>query len=345
MMKLFRKILACFTSLIIIFCLFGVVLLWQGYRFYVQTPSKQAEERTFEVVAGSGLSRVADSLKEEGFIANAFWFKVYAKLSGNARVLQAGEFTLQEGMNYKSIGNTLLQGTTDEVSITIPEGYTIEQIGEVVRGSFDISEEEWDRVVAAGGPFEDHPFVVAARKPAALSLEGYLFPDTYRFFEDSTAEDIVGRMLLEMQENVEAANVRLSVYENGPTTLHEYLTLASILEREVRGERDMKIVSGIFYNRLEIGMALQMDSTVNYVTGKKTPGISLADTEIDSPYNTYMYAGLPPGPISNPGSQALNSLAMAEETDYFYFLTDAVGTVYYGVTHDQHVANKNAYLR
>jgi UPF0755 protein len=194
--------------------------------------------------------------------------------------------------------------------------------------------------------FETNEFLVRAGKPDHVDLEGYLFPDTYRFAPDATGNKIVDQLLATMEQRLTEADAWFAVGKDQEfQSMHELLTLASILEREVRQPETMKMVSDIFRKRLEIGMALQADSTVNYITGGDNPSVSLADLEIDSPYNTYKYPGLPPGPISNPGINALTAAAYPQGNDYFYFLTDAQGNVYYATTHDEHVANKNRYLR
>lgn len=314
-------------------------IVWQSYRFWLQ--QSDAEPVAFVVEQGSGLSVIADDLKHQNFVSNAFWFKVYAKLDGTARQLQAGTFEVRPGASYASIVDELIQAESDEVTITIPEGYTIAQIGEVVQAQLAITQEDWDLWTGAASPLETQHDFIARYKPDDVDLEGYLFPDTYRFFRDATAEDVVREMADTLEARVDAQGI----VPPAEMTMHELITLASIIQREVMQPEEMELVSGIFHNRLDIGMALQADSTVNYVTGKDTPSITLEDRDIDSPYNTYLYPGLPPGPISSPGLHALESAALPAETAYFYFLTDPEGNVYYAVTHDEHVANKNTYMR
>ncbi|PIT86934.1 MAG: endolytic transglycosylase MltG, partial [Candidatus Magasanikbacteria bacterium CG10_big_fil_rev_8_21_14_0_10_43_6] len=230
-----------------------------------------------------------------------------------------------------------------EVTITIPEGYTIAQIGDVVTTQLTISQADWDWLTGMDSTFEAHDIMRLAEKPEHVDLEGYLFPDTYRFFADASVEDVVGRLLDEMETVL--LEVDTSDWPDELETYHDVLTLASILEREVQDSDDMAMVADIFLKRLAIGMPLQADSTVNYVTGGDSPAISLDDRDIDSLYNTYRYAGLPPGPISNPGREAISAVLNATSNDYYYFLTTPEGEVIYAVTHDQHVQNKALYLR
>lgn len=341
-----KKIIQFCLGLFVIIVGVFVVVFHQGYKFWLNNPPKDATEYVFTVDSGESFRLIADRLEEEGIIANSFWFTVYAKFAGIASSVQAGEFVIFPGDDYASIGRILLNAKTEEVQVTIPEGYTLKQMGEVLAEKFDFTEADWAIVTGMESPLEDHPFITRAGKPENVDLEGYLFPSTYRFFAESTAEDIATIMLEQMEEEVDALTLTLTTDEiiDTPHSIHEMLTLASIVEREVRKPDEMKTIAGIFYNRLEIGMPLQSDATVNYITGGIDPSISLADTQLDSLYNTYKYAGLPPGPISNPGHNALIATASPAQTDYYYFLTSDDGTVYYGETYDQHLDNKARYL-
>lgn len=302
----------------------------------------------FVVEPGDSLVAVADKLEEQEVIHSAFWLKVYLKLNKDTGQLQTGEYALAPGDSYARILRSLQSPKRHEVRITIPEGYTLDQIGDVVTNNFDITKEAWNFAVGPESPLVEHKFVVLAQKPAGVGLEGFLFPDTYNFFDTATAEDVVKKMIDTMERRVTDADVNmvtLSARTDEVTTLYDLLILASVVQREVLRPGEMKDVADIFYKRMQIGMRLQADSTVNYVTGKKTPGISLKDTELDTPYNTYLYAGLPVGPISNPGFDAIVAAAHPNPNPYYFFLTSPAGEVKYGVTHDDHIRNRNLYLR
>ncbi len=229
-----------------------------------------------------------------------------------------------------------------EVTVTIPEGFTLTQIGQRVREALPhITEADWTMVVGTDSSFETDPFVVSSEKPDEIDLEGYLFPDTYRFFTDATAEDVVHKLLQTMQEKYTS----VSGLQDSDLSAHEVLTLASIVEREVTSSEDRARVADIFLRRLGAGMALQADSTVNYVTGKNAPSVSNEDRQIDSPWNTYLYPGLPPGPIASPGLASIKAVLEPKANDFWYFLTDADGVVHYARTNDEHNLNKAKYLR
>ncbi len=313
-----------------------VVVLMQAYRFWLASPSDDAAVYEVMIESGAGLEMISEQLADAGLVKNAFWFKVYGAVSGQASSIQAGAFELVEGMSYADVVAVLIDADSEEVQITIPEGYTLAQIGEVVVANFDVSQEEWGVMVGMDSPFEDSDFISTAQKPDRVDLEGYLFPDTYRFFVGATAEDIVGTLLAHMEENVQetGANAVRTM------TLHEVLTLASIVQREVLNPDEMAMVADIFLKRLDIGMALQADSTVNYITGGNDPGVTYEDLQIDSLYNTYQYAGLPPGAISNPGFDAVNAVVHPISNEYYYFLTTPEGEVLYASTLEGHGVNR-----
>jgi UPF0755 protein len=323
-----------------------VIVLAIGFngvnKMFLRSPKENEPVTSFEVKEGDRLGLVAYNLEKEGFISSSFWFRVAARLSPDYSVVKPGFHDLKKGMSYADILRAISDDASTDISLTIPEGYTLKQIGALVTKNFEVTEEEWAKATGQFSPFESDPFVVAAKKPDGVDLEGYLFPDTYRFFTNADADDIVEKMLRAMETKVEALDAPTGDAKG--MTMHEILTLASIIEREVRKPSEMKNVSDIFLKRLSIGMALQADSTVNYVTGGDDPSISLSDRDIESPYNTYQNPGLPPGPISNPGLNALTAVIHPAENDYLYFLTDDLGQVYYAKTFEEHIANKAKYL-
>lgn len=326
-----------------------VVLLVANHqvkRFWFSAASVDVTPVTVVVEQGDTLSSIVPEMANDGLV-NAFWFKVYAKLSGNDEI-RPGTYSIGPGSAYSDILGLLYYGNVNDIAITFPEGFTIVQMGERVVSTFsNITIDEWKVATGQFSPLEQHAFVVAAQKPDGVDLEGYLFPDTYRFSVDVTAEGIAKEMIDTMAKRYASvmASDRYGVAANLMLTPHEYLTLASIVEKEVRTPETMAMVADIFLKRLDIGMALQSDATVNYITGGDDPSVSLADTDIDSLYNTYKYNGLTPGPISNPGLNALAAVATPAANAYYYFLTTDEGDIYYGITHDEHVANKNRYLR
>jgi UPF0755 protein len=332
------------SVLLVLAVILGGVLFWDSY---IISPAKDAEPIEFVIEPGASVGEIASSLEEQGVTNGSFLFKVYVKLTDQQAKLQAGTFSLTPGMNYASIVDELVRAQASETRVTFPEGFTVRQIGQVVIEAFDgVTEEDWEYVVGDSGKTTLFSTDLVAGIPHGHGLEGYLFPDTYRFRDDATATTIADTMVLTLKRRMAENEIVIPetlVFENG-MTLHELLTLASIVEREVRDFEDMKIVAGIFLTRMQIGMALQADSTVNYITGKDTPAISLEDSRIQSAYNTYQNLGLPPGPISNPGMNAILAVLHPTDSDYLYFLTSSEGEVFYATTFDQHILNKYQYL-
>ncbi len=337
-----------FMGLILGIAILVGVVMSGSYVFdtYLISPDKDAPSVTVSIQEGTSVDAIAGQLEEEGIITSKFFFKVYIRLSD--AVLQAGTFELQPGMSVRAVVRELGYAAAQEVQVTIPEGYTMAQIGEVVVEALpEIESADWESIVNAQGRRVLTEDEVLIGIPNDQGLEGYLFPDTYRFRADASAATVAETMVLTLKRRLAENDITIPrnlVFEGG-LTFHEMLTLASIVEREVRSPEDMKLVAGIFYTRMKIGMALQADSTVNYVTGKDDPAVSLEDSRVDSLYNTYQNLGLPPGPIANPGMHAILAVLNPTDSDYLYFLTTDEGEVIYAQTFDQHVANKYQYLK
>lgn len=292
---------------------------------------------------GENFTGLLDRLSSTDDVPSELAFKIAAKITGLDSALRPGTYTVPANLSAIEWLKHLSAGQNSEISLTIPEGFTIAQIGERVVANFpNITKEQWEEAVGVNSPLASHPLVVLAGKPTGVDLEGYLFPDTYRFGTDATAQTIASKMIDTMALKIEALGAPTD--DASSLTLHELITTASIIEREVRTSEDMKEVADIIFKRLTIGMALQFDSTVNYVTGGNDPSISHSETQLDSPYNTYKYPGLPPGPISNPGFNALQAVWHPATNDYYYFLTSADGQVYYARDYDTHLENKYRYL-
>jgi UPF0755 protein len=337
----------CLTNCVVLGAL-GLIAVIIGVnqlsRYFWQEPEDNAEAQVFVISEGESFQAVANHLEDQALIASSNWFRVGAEVAGLTNDLKVGSYALQPGQNYKTILAILTAGTTEaDIRVTIPEGYTIKQMGELLVNKGLVDMAEWTTATGQFSSLETHEFIVAAQKPDDVDLEGYLFPDTYRFAVGATAVDIAHVMLDNMANRVGDLGQPSGDAEG--MTMHEVLTLASIVEREVRQPETMKNVADIFLKRLDIGMALQADSTVNYVTGGDSPSITLDERDnTDSPYNTYKYPGLPPGPISAPGLNAIDAVLNPIHNEYLYFLTTDEGEIYYAETHEEHVDNKARYL-
>ena len=332
----------------------GIFVLAVGVLFagfcvfqFSRSAGRGAQLSGFTIAEGEGVKTIGTRLQQDGLLRSAYWFEVWVWLTGTEKQFLAGDYQLPGNANIMSL-TTLLTGgihPNEEVTVTVIEGWTLRQVAEHVEKLALMSGEDFyeyvttpERFNGLAGKYSE----LLDAKPASASLEGYLFPDTYRLFKDSKPEDLVRRMLDRMDKKF-GNELREQAKKKG-RGIHEVLTVASIVEREVREPEDKAMVADIFWRRLEAGRGLEADSTINYVTGKNTPSVEGKDLGIDSPYNTYRYKGLPPGPISNPGEDSIQAALFPQANNYWYFLTTPTGKVIYSTTFDQHVQAKNKYL-
>ena len=334
-----------FTSKLILVIILIIMLGWFYYSYNVNNPiGNNPTIQPFVIEPGWGSTKISHELKNAGLIRNAYVFQLYVWSKGIASRLQDGEYFLSKNESLREMAQILSRGAgaTKEFTLTFIEGWNNQDMAEYLKDQGFGTVSDFMAVVQKKADWWNEYEVLASR-PRAQDLEGYLFPDTYRIFRDATVTDVVRKMLDNLEAKV-TSDLRQEISRQGKT-IHEILTLASILEKEVSTDHDRKMVADIFYKRLEVGMALQADSTVNYATGKNQSRSSTTDLEVDSPYNTYKYKGLPPGPISNPGMSAILAAIYPEPNPYYYFLTTPDGQVIYNETHDGHVADKAKYYR
>lgn len=307
------------------------------YIHFLNTPANKAGvETSFVITEGQGVREISLNLKNDGFVADDFIFLVYLKLSGQSSDLQAGTYKLSGSMSPLIISNKLTSGETANNLITIPEGWTVEQIADYLDEREVVTKAEF---LAATGVDYDYDFL--ADKPKNEGLEGFLFPDTYEIPLNVTARDIVIMMLNNFDDKL-TTELRAAIADSG-LDVYETVTLASIVEREASNTTDRKLVAGVFLNRLAADIPLESCATIQYITGSDAERVTYAETEIDSPYNTYLYPGLPVGPIGNPGLDSIEAVIYPTDSNYYYFLS-ADGVTYYSKTYTEHQAKVNKYL-
>ncbi len=284
-------------------------------------------KKTIEVniPQGSGSSYIAEILLEAGVIESTTGFKIYSKLKGADNSMQAGYYNLSPSMSIGVIIDNLIDGNTGTAELfTIPEGYTISQVAELIEAEGLATEEEF--LDAAENGEYDYKFMEYLPETGASRLEGFLFPETYSFPKGITAEEIINTMLGQFDKTLSEEDYK--AIEQSGYDLYEIITIASIVEKETPLKEEAPLVSSVFFNRLDIGMSLGSCATVNYATGKVGEGVepTAADLAIDSPYNTRKYAGLTPGPICSPSAMAIEATIYPEETDYLYFVVETAGS-------------------
>ena len=319
---------------------------------YLSKPNPQAGG-AFEVEAGDGAVQVAENLKQDGVIRSELLFLRALQEVGLDQSLKPGVHDLSGVSSYAELASRLASAAKSlrpEVTLTVKEGWSLRDIkAELERlshpaaaGFYEVTGRPLDTGYQPPEKWlERYPFLKT--RYSGTSLEGFLFPDTYRIYADATAEDIVETMLDNFGRKMDS-DIMKAVRESGHE-FREVLVMASLVEREVRTMETRQRVADIFWRRLDLGMRLQADSTVNYVIGGKRPAVTVEQLQVDSPYNTYQNSGFPPGPIANPGLVSIKAVLSPLPNDYLFFLTDPEGGVHYATTFNQHVRNKQLYLR
>lgn len=310
----------------------------------------------FTVEPGSPARVIGQQLEEAGLIRDALLFEAYVRVSGLANRLEAGDFVLSPAMTVPEIADALQRAQAASISVTLPEGWRLEQTADYLAQAGVVTDDRY-RTQGLSGDLTDldaerYPFLRA--RPNGASLEGYLFPDTYEL----PAEGVSGVDVLARQLDAFGSKV-VPVYQEaraGGSTefdLHTMLTLASIVEREAVVPSERATIAGVYLNRLANGMKLEADPTVQYAMGYqpdsgqwwKTPVYLEEYSAIDSPYNTYLYPGLPPGPIASPGLESIRAVLDPEAHDYLYFvaLPDESGAHVFARTYEEHLKNVRRY--
>ncbi len=307
----------------------------------------EGENVRVEIEPGAGTGRIASILAEKGVIRNALLFRIYARYHQLEQKFMAGSYDLKLSMSLPEIAVKIASGDVDLDTdwFTVPEGYSFEQIADRLDEAGLIDRGRFLELAASLPPhiLEQFPFLQesAANPRVNYVLEGYLFPDTYEIAAGSSEEEIICLMLRRLETIFsESLQRRFTELE---MTLHEVLTLASIVEREARVDHERKLIAGIFYNRLSQNYPLESCATIQYILGEVKEVLSIADTKIPSPYNTYMNPGLPPGPVGAPGEASIMAALYPENTDYFFFVykEDGTGEHYFSRTNAEHERYKS----
>lgn len=322
------------SKYVVLCCLIVLVAAAFGYASYQQTRSvamERGEKVYVQVKPGMNAAKIADLLYEKGLVDSVIGFRIVAKMDGLDNSLKAGDYALYRGMGYREIIAELVEGKSALFNIMVPEGYTVEQIATLME-SRNIAGADEVRQLARD--FAPYPYITQ-EKDCKYRVEGFLFPDTYQVADTQTAQDVFMVMIEqfdrqftpEMRERAKTLNL----------TIREVVILASLVEREAQVDEDRPIIAQVFINRIREEMPLQSCATVQYILGTPKVDLSIQDTEIESPYNTYQHMGLPPGPISNPGIASIKAVLFSEPTEYLYFVADKDGKHHFSKTYDEHL--------
>ena len=305
--------------------------------------SNDPTPQRFVVEPGMSVADIGKRLAAQGLIRDSELFRIYMRLNGLDAGVKAGAFTLRPNMSIEQIALALQRSQANEVQVTIPEGLRREEIAELLEQQIGVSADEFKRLTQRASDY-DYPFLKGL--PSDATLEGYLFPDTYRLPENPTAQDVVLRML----DNFEAkAGLLLANAAQQNRSPRDIVTLASIVEREAVIPAERPTIASVYWNRLGIGQPLQADPTTQFALGfqpdQKTwwkKGLTLDDLKYEDPagYNTYVNPALPPGPIASPGLSALQAALQPAQTNFFYFVAacNGDGTHQFSITFEEHRA-------
>ena len=301
--------------------LLGIFFICQG--IYLPKDLAFTENKLFSIERGQNLFKIAENLEKEDLIKNKFLFDFYVSITGTQRKLQAGNYLFNPSMSITAIAKKIISGEVAKIEVTIPEGFTIKQIEERLN-----------------------------LKLPETDLEGFLFPDTYQFSYGASAEEVVRKML----DNFDK---KLAPYQNeisgAGLTLFDVITMASLLEKEVRTKEEKEIVSGIFWKRIKEGRTLDSCATIAYILRREDWAAGAwtfeemrkeiaRGKEIDSPYNTYKYLGLPLGPICNPGLESIMAAICPQNSEYWYYLSTPEGETVFSKTLEEHNTAQAKYL-
>lgn len=345
-----KTALGCLVILIIItgaLALAGALILSYYNDAIYGDVSNSDETVELQVNEGDTLISIIPALKDAGLIKSEEAFRVYLRLNSISPNIKYGQFVISKNINAIKLIEILEKGVTrPDLAITIKEGVRNLQVADLLKISLPenskFSFTEFNNIVNNPDNVQFNEPVksfLAKHKPSGASLEGYIFPDTYYINETLSAQEIVekflGNLITKLQAELDLDNLNLN--QSRITSLFDALTLGSIIEKEANNFDNKALISGVFLNRLADDYLLQSDATVNYFTDKNEPGVDIADTQIDSPYNTYMYTGLPPGPINNPGINSIKAAFYPESTEYYFFFHDNNGNTYYSATYSEHL--------
>ncbi|MFA6190026.1 MAG: endolytic transglycosylase MltG [Candidatus Staskawiczbacteria bacterium] len=323
--KFFEKISSTVITILVLIVIFIIL------QIYLPINPTSHENIVFTVEKGWSDDQIASKLEELKIIRSSLFFQFYAIVSLKHSSLQAGEYNISPKMSTYTIVNKMAKGDVIKDKVVILEGWNIKDIAEYLELK-EICKKEYFTSLTKIDYSAQFNFLKDAPKKAGI--EGYIFPDTYQIAKGESCEDIIDITLKNFDKKL-TPELRVEIIKQ-KKTIFDIIIMASMIEKEVRTTEDKKIVSGILWKRLSVGMPLQLDATVNYITGKNDPGAKIKDTKIDSPYNTYKYAGLPKGPISSPGINSIMAAIYPKKTSYWYYMTD--GVTIFSETFAQHKA-------
>lgn len=317
-------------TIIGIIVIFVLTIVTGGYYYYAPLRTN-AQETFIEIEKNATGDDIANILYEHKIINNTFAFKLALLLNDANDKLQAGYFKIPTDVNLPELIKILQKGGKQTQTLTIPEGFTIQEIAARLENQNIVSAADFLTEAKQLVPY----MYMYGPTLDEYRVEGFLFPATYDIEKGANSKDIIVRMTTEMNEKL-TPEIRRRIKDMN-MSIYEFITLASIVEREALFDVDRPLIAAVFLHRLRLGMPLQSCATIEYVIGERKPFLTETDTQIDSPYNTYVHKGLPPGPISNPGMKSIMAVLDAQPTDYLFFVADKDGHHRFSKTYEEHL--------
>lgn len=310
----------------------------------IQSPQGTGSEaKLFIIQPGERSSEISQRLQDAGLIKSAEIFQYYLWKQGIISKIKTGSFLVPPTDTMEQIAEIItgVGKNPDEVTVTLIEGLRRDEIGDQLAAKGLVTKAGFVAATADASKYASQ-YSFLQGLPAGATLEGFLYPDTYIFSKKNTVDEIVKKMLDNFQARTK--DVQTVAGPNG-MSFYEVLTLASIAQAEASSKTDLGLVAGVFVNRINAGMKLQSDATLHFIFKDRSRTISIADTQMNNPYNTYQIDGLTPGPINSPGLDAISAAENPTKSGYFYFLATSDGTVIYSKTAAEHQAAKQKYLK
>lgn len=323
-----------------ILLLASMTFLASQYYFSQSAPVDSSDKTLIDVriADNSNARQVASALKKNNLIHSEGVFLGYCRRTGLDNQLKSGHYQFSRSQSLEEIARAIAAGKVVNLAFTIPEGYTIEQIGELLVKRQICTREQWQKALQ-----KDYNFDFLKAVPTKNNrLEGFLFPETYLISEDMTAEQIITMMLNEFNL-VWKKEFALKAKEKN-LDINETIILAAMIEKEAKLDSERQTISGVMQNRLREKMPLQICATVIYSLGGHKDTVTYQDLQVDSPYNTYKYLGLPPGPIASPGRASIEAAINPEKHGYYYYLSKGDGSHYFSRTYNEHLQAKRIYI-
>ena len=293
--------------------------------------ARSDEEILIQVKPGDNARIIAAELEENGVIPNRHKFFWYAKWLGEENNFKTGTYLFHGNTDMNEVIDVLVSGATSVVRFTIPEGFGVKEIAERLANEGLADKNEFLKKAKDFAPYS----YMKKQKDVRYAAEGFLFPDTYTVEKGADVDQLLEIMAKDMDERLTPELRERAKKQN--LTIYELITLASLVEKEARYDEDRPIIAQVFFKRLEIGMPLQTDASLQYLLNEPKEDVTIADTKIESPYNTYQNMGLPPGPIASPGMKAIEAVLYPANTNYLYFVADRDGHNHYSENYSTHL--------